>query len=94
MTLNAISAACAASGQRSAIAAARAISWWCWAVGSTEVFYAIEVNGVALQVEAKYAQVLVQQLPSLMTGDVLRVVPESGVGVMSHATFRILRVGS
>jgi hypothetical protein len=62
----------------------------------TEVFYAIEVNGVALQpqVEAKPGQVLVQQLPSLRAGDVLRVVSESRVGVMSHATLRILRVGS
>jgi Collagen triple helix repeat (20 copies) len=62
----------------------------------TDVFYAIEVNGVALQpqVEAKHGQVLVQQLPSLSMGDVLRIVPESRVGVISHATFRILRVGS
>ena len=62
----------------------------------TDAFYAIEVNGVALQpqVEARHGQVLVQQLPSLMAGDVLRVVPELGLGAISHATFRILRVGS
>jgi hypothetical protein len=62
----------------------------------TPVFYAIEVDGVALQpqVDAKHGHVLVQQLPMLTAGDVLRVVSESGVGVMSHATFQILRVGS
>jgi hypothetical protein len=62
----------------------------------TDVSYAIEVNGVALdpEIESNSGQLIIQQLHLLAAGDALQVVPESGLGLLSQQTFRIMRVGS